>query len=290
MFESWDKEICVAVSSFNGVKGLIEGKDLAFKGSPRELKTFDGTKSFLKRASRVYFGNETCARRLPERREIIEAYSLCLSSGKKMSLVLPYAGERDMPSIISAIEAFSAVNPGGEVIVNDFGIINLIGEKNIPVKMVLGRLISRQKRDPRFAIFPHTSNIAEEELSLSSFSVPSFSKFFLGLGVSRAGFSALPQGTDVSDVSGFEFDVYWPWVYVTSGRSCQLLGARDPKKGKYPLEGLCGKECLSFAMEPENEGDFYAIQKGNTVWMEVLKPGKLSGDFTRLIYEPVAPA
>jgi len=288
MFESWDKEICVAVSSFDGVKNFVGGKP--FRGSPRELAALDKTKMFLERASRVYFGNETCARRLPLRAEIIGAYSLCLSFGKEMSLVLPYAGERDMESVISAAETFSAVNPGGEVIVNDLGVIGLIKEKNIPVKIVLGRLLSRQKRDPRFAEFPHASNIAAEELPLSSFSVPSFSEFFLGLGISRAGFDSLPQGINVSGAGGFEFDAYWPWVYVTSGRSCQLLGARDPKKGKYPLEEPCGKECLVMEMEPEKEGAFYAAQKGNAVWMEVLGPGTMSGNFTRLVYEPVVPA
>jgi len=158
------------------------------------------------------------------------------------------------------------------------------------VKMVLGRLLSRQKRDPRFAELPHASNIAAAELSLSSFSTPSFSKFFLDIGISRAGFDSLPRGVDVSSADGLEFDAYWPWVYVTSGRSCQLLGARDPKKGKYPLDEPCGNVCLIMEMEPENEGSFYAVQKGNAVWMEVLNPGKMLGNFTRLVYEPVVPA
>jgi len=288
MFKTENKEICVAVSSLDNLRRILDGKPP--KGSPRELEVLSKTKSFLGLASRVYFGHETCARRLPLRSEIIKAYSLCLSSGMNMSLVLPYAGERDMGSITSAMEIFSAVNPGGEVILNDFGLINVASEKNIPVKVVLGRLLSRQKRDPRFTEFPSAENLKRDELPLSSFSVPSFKNFFLESGISRAGFDSLPQGINAADVSGFDFDAYWPWVYVTSGRSCQLLGANDARKGKYPLEGLCGKDCLGAVMEPEKQGDFYSFQKGNAVWMEVLEPGTLAGNFTRLIYEPVVPA
>jgi hypothetical protein len=288
MFESWDKEVCLSVSSLDSLRSILGGK--APKCSPRELEAFEKTKGFVSRASRVYFGHETCARRLPPRSKIIDAYSLCLSSGMEMSFILPYAGEKDVSPIVSAVEVFAAVNPGGEVVLNDFGLINAIQEKNIPVKTVLGRLLSRQKRDPRFLSLPHAENIAEKELSFSSFSVPSFSKFFLDLGISRAGFDSLPQGISVPGAAGFEFDAYWPWVYVTSGRSCQLLGVNDPKKGKYPLEEPCGKKCLDFVVEPENQGDFYAFQKGNAVWMEVLEPGSMEGNLTRLVYEPVVPA
>ncbi|MFA5052733.1 MAG: hypothetical protein WC565_01620 [Parcubacteria group bacterium] len=285
MFENWDKEICIALPSLNDLRLFMENKPL--RGSPQELRTLSETRTFLQKATRVYFGHETCARRLPQRNEIIEAFSLCLSSEKEMSLVLPYMGERNVKSIISAIEVFSSLNPGEEIITSDFGIINFIKEKNVPVKIILGRLLGRLKRDPLFTL---SSEKSHRESSRSSFSVPSFANFFLALGISRAGFDSLPQGIDVSDVSRFEFDAYWPWVYVTSGRGCQLLGANDFTKGKYPFEAPCNKECLISVLESEKKGNFYTIQKGNAVWMEILHPGKLSGNFTRLIYEPVIPA
>jgi hypothetical protein len=80
MFESWDKEVCLSVSSLDSLRSILGGK--APKCSPRELEAFEKTKGFVSRASRVYFGHETCARRLPPRSKIIDAIRyVCLRYG-----------------------------------------------------------------------------------------------------------------------------------------------------------------------------------------------------------------
>jgi hypothetical protein len=317
MFDISEKEFCVMIPDIVGMKNMKSILDPLPKDNfrrashalPRECLVEEMSlemlahategKDIFSLAERIYFGQETCARKLFSARNVAEAVSLAEGYGKKLSLVVPYAGERDMADIRSVLEFFGKECPGGEVVVNDLGIINVIAENKLPVKTVLGRLLSRIKRDPRFGSFPPMdmtalpddfSAASRENISRSGFSARSFSDFFNKLGISRAGCDALPQGVDMSDVEGFTFDVYWPWIYVTSGRSCQILGADDSRKGKYPMESDCGRECLKFEMKPPRQGRFYSVIRGNAVWMEVMYPGNMAGDFSRFIYEPVIPA
>jgi len=312
-----EKEICVMLSDISDIRNLESvlfplpvakaRKTVPFM--PREYITHEVSLRLLKRllgddvfnrAKRIYFGHETCARAFPSG-DIDEAVSIASSKGKDISLVVPYVGERDIEKIFPAIEKFAELNPNGEIIVNDFGIINFILEKNIPVKIVLGRLLSRTKRDPRFGKkMPEDKEMIKgakkvvkksaSELSETGYSFAPFREFLKNLSISRAGIDALPQGVSLPKAGDMEFDLYWPWVYVTSGRSCQLLGTKDSRKGKYPLEAPCDMKCKQFEMEPQGTGTYYSVQKGNAVWMEVLKPGKIKGGFSRFVYEPVIPA
>jgi len=306
-----EKEICVMLSDISDIRNLesvlsplpvlkarktvpfMPQEYITHEVSLRLLKRLLGD-DVLNRTKRIYFGHETCARAFPAG-DIAEAVSIVFSEGKDISLVVPYVGERDIKKIFPAIEKFAELNPNGEIIVNDFGIINFILEKNIPVKIVLGRLLSRTKRDPRFGknVIKNAEKVVKKsasEISETGYSFAPFIEFLKNLSISRAGIDALPQGISLPEEKGMEFDVYWPWVYVTSGRACQLLGVEDPRKGKYPLEAPCRMMCKQFEMEPQNKGAYYSVQKGNAVWMEVMEPGKIKGGFSRFIYEPNIPA
>ncbi len=84
-------------------------------------------------------------------------------------------------------------------------------------------------------------------------------------------------------------DMYWPWIYVTSGRACKTAALTDPEKARYPKESPCNMECRRMQIDYPAKSLTYTELKGNAVWMESLDLDILPDVVDRLIYEPYMP-
>lgn len=102
---------------------------------------------------RIYFGHEFCERLLPDSDQVKRALGIIKQKNKKLSLLTPSATEYGLKNIRSLV---SLLDKEDEVIVNDYGVLNMIGKefKNpILIGRVLGRIVlptleaSREKSD-----------------------------------------------------------------------------------------------------------------------------------------------
>lgn len=91
--------------------------------------------------TRIYYGDEFCERLLPSDSDFKDIRVLSKSRGLSFSFVTPPVSEKYLDIISRLLEY---LEPGDEVVVNDFGVlkmINSIGLFNIVIGRVLSRLL-----------------------------------------------------------------------------------------------------------------------------------------------------
>ncbi len=213
------------------------------------VETLSGLEKISQKGlSRLYFGPETCERKLPSLQELEKAKAACKKNDLAFSLMTPFATDAGIERIKPLLKALS---PEDELIVNDFGVLQLASQTK--AEPVCGRLLNKQFRDPRIASF-QASNEMLEHLSLSQASTKGFRKTLSEFGVKRVELDNLLQGIATSlSQTGFSASLYTPFVFISATRMC--LACNSKKLSDYKKIGVlnCGKECLSTHFEQTNK-------------------------------------
>ncbi len=232
---------------------------------------------------RIYFGHESCERRIPSLSELKKAKKLCEENCNSFSLITPFCTDAGLKKIGPLLKGLSSYD---EVIVNDFGVLKLAAEKT-RASLVCGRILNRQYRDPRIANFKNAPNDMVEHLRSSAASSGLFRDLLEKLNVRRIEFDNLLQGIG-TDLGGTHFSasLYYPFVFVAGTRFC--LTANCSKLSHAGRVGIfsCGKECLDFKFRLENKnfGDSLYMA-GNALYFENKKlPSPLPAKVDRLVF------
>jgi len=237
---------------------------------------------------RIYFGNEFCEKRIPATKELKVVSRFCKEEGLSLTLLTP--GMTNM-GILKARRLLDLLTNSGlpcEVVVNDFGMLNIVNRDYPGIPPVLGRLLSNMKTMPRFAgrwpgedgtdnpghypasvldLNPHQIYA----LQSSSISVGIYRSFLKSKGVKRIELNPLPQGMNLPEKrSSLRVSLHFPWVYITSSRMCEMGSMHLQKNRKFIPGGGCAMECKEYishwdtAWPTASEG---LLNTGNTVFM-----------------------
>lgn len=199
--------------------------------------------------SRLYVGAESCERLLPTSRELGRALSFALSRGLAFTLVTPYVTRYGLGRLGPLLAAVDRAAPGSEVVVNDWGTLDLIEERGLGLRPVLGRLLTRQRRGPRLAkLAGRAPEAMVEALRGLSVTLPAYRRFLADHGISRVELDWPLHGLSV-DLAGGEpplsGSLYTPYAYVSTTRLCLLGGSgRAGPAGRGP----CARECRRFSL------------------------------------------
>ena len=96
---------------------------------------------------RIYFGNEFCEKLIPAVAEVEKVRDYCKKNKTGFSLVTPYVTDAGMAKLDKLFSFLLGNGESCEVIVNDYGVLSLINEEYPVLRPVLGRLLTKQKRD-----------------------------------------------------------------------------------------------------------------------------------------------
>jgi len=206
---------------------------------------------FSKEFSRVYFGAETCEQKIPSEAEVKKAIAFCKENNVGFSLMTCFCTDFGLEKLQ---KLFPLLSEKDELVANDFGVLNEASKYNF--KLVVGRLLNRQFRDPRIISFK--GKFPEgmiNHLSLSQASSPGFRGLLKGFNVSRVEFDNCLQGIGTSlKETGFFGSIYSPIVFVAATRMCLL--ANSSKLSSFKKVGIfpCSKECLgkSFRLDSKD--------------------------------------
>ena len=100
--------------------------------------------------SRLYFGAEFCFWRLPSTEQIIAAREWAYQSHLEFTLVTPVLSESERQNLKRVLlEVLPRLEIGDEVLISDWGALGLTREIRPDLKIILGRVLSGQKRGPR---------------------------------------------------------------------------------------------------------------------------------------------
>ena len=199
---------------------------------------------------RVYFGHETCDRRLPSLGELSKAKELCIRNSLQFSLVTPFCTGEGIKKMVPLLNSLSKDD---EIIINDFGALKLAHE-NSKAEIVCGRLLNKQYRDPVIASFGGAPSELKEHLKTSHASSSLFRELLSGFDVKRVELDNLLQGVGTNLAgSSLKASLYHPFVFIAATRLCLLANCDKlsfaKKIGIFP----CGKECLKYSFRLEGE-------------------------------------
>ncbi len=198
--------------------------------------------------SRIYFGAETCERKIPSLDKVKKAKKLCEQNNAYFSLLTPFVTDAGLKKLESV---FLILSPEDEIIANDFGVLFKAAKyKAIPVA---GRLLNKQFRDPRISSFAGMPKELLSHLSLSQADNPNFRKLLSGFGVKRFELDNLLQGigTKLSG-TGFSASLYFPFVFISATRFCLLANCGKLSTIKKIGVFACSKECEKFSFRLSN--------------------------------------
>jgi hypothetical protein len=240
---------------------------------------------------RLYFGAEFCQRLIPSPRQLKKVLQFCRVKNIEFSLVTPLVTNEGLTKLKSLFKIISQFEGEKEVVVNDWGLLRFL-TNNYPIfSLVLGRLLNKQKRDPRIKQFwPKWPREAKKYFKLalgeSLFTTGLFKSFKLN----RIELDNLLQGIKRQNFQP-KASLYYPFVYLSTTRYCLTAMAFSQESFKRKTSFFCNKDCRKhrfFFTSEDMPVKIYLI--GNT---QFIKNEKLpnnqklkSLNIDRLVYKP----
>jgi hypothetical protein len=195
--------------------------------------------------SRVYVGSEFCSKLMFSLPELEEVVSFVRSRNMGLSIATSYCNESNLPTYKMAIDFIRKEYPEAEIIVNDWGVFNICVA--FSVKTVIGRLLVKQKRDPR--IFDVLDNLSSEaksrvmDIGLND----SILNFLKSKNIKRIELNNVSQGVNLENIKNdFDFSLHVPFVCVSVTRYCGSEFKNKPDK--FGIKECQAKACKNIEL------------------------------------------
>ena len=172
---------------------------------------------------RVYLGDEFCERRLPGRRQLQRAAARCREQGRDLVLATAYLTGRGIAALNRLLCGPAPRGGVDEVVVNDWGALEVVREALPGARLTLGRLLVSHYQTGTAARAGDRSHTR----SPGHLFPEAFLKLVCGLGITRLEFNDLGhyQLTRQQLIArGLEGHVYHPYTYTNTTRYCGAPG------------------------------------------------------------------
>ena len=130
-----------------------------------------------KELTRFYIGNEFCHNLFPDIELLIRMLDKCYETSLDITICTTYIMEHNITYYNEVVDRIYRwcieKNYSVEIIINDYGMIELLSDKVDYISMSLGCLLNKRKRDPRYkykrdiAMYPRLIKMATNTLDLS---------------------------------------------------------------------------------------------------------------------------
>lgn len=217
-----------------------------------------------------HFGSEFCEHLLPTARTLQSALRRAASAGLRLVMLTPVAS----PDVLRRLETLLPLLPEGtEVVVNDWGVGQLIAERFPACRTTAGRILCRMVKDPRLAgsEWSHQCDHGLDSAPLMA--------VLQRIGVARLEID-MPLFADAAALGRLSLPkaVHFPFFYVAKGRLCRPGSMSLARAERFSVGRRCRKECLNLAataVRPGREDGWKTFHIGNALF------GRHSGDMFR---------
>ncbi len=167
--------------------------------------------------TRVYFGTEFCERLIPSVLTTKSILNFIKRKGKKLTFLTPYCTNYG----IEKLKRVLGILPiGTEVVFNDLGVFRMAMDiKNKKFDPVLGRLLVKYKRDPRFNRLLLNKGVKKYFMS-SNINNTIFQQYLVTNGFKRIEIENSLQGYNFVLCRDIHSSLYYPYTYITTTTSC----------------------------------------------------------------------
>lgn len=231
---------------------------------------------------RLYFGNEFCSWAFPSLSQVEQALSASRDCGLGFTLVTPVLREETLAELRCLFQALqSLIRPGDEVVISDFGALELVRELLPQAEVILGRVLSGQKRGPRI----ENLELGEEALSYfrqGRWHSAEAVKLLREFGIQRVELDNLLQGLEPLPTA-LRGTLHTPYAMVTSSRNCPF---HTDKSGR-----RCSVSCGAAFRLTTPQTPHPLLQAGNSQFLEIQQlPADLFAlGIDRLVFHPQLP-
>lgn len=260
---------------------------------------------------RVYFGNEFCQTLIPAGRTIRNVLKYINEKGLHFTFLTPFVTDEGLRKLSEVFKLLLDRLNHVEVVINDWGVLDLINERYKLIQPVLGRLMFRQKRDPRVERLirgGQKAKIVTDEQGRKTIFLPKeipadlkeaytqtnvdfylTKDFLLQNRIKRIEFDNLLQGLSLRLPKDISASLYFPYGYIAITRYCSSLTSLQEGR----RIGYCKKWCDKYFLKLRSPCMPKVIyKKGNTQFYKntimSIRNCENQG-INRLIYEPELP-
>ncbi len=270
------------------------------------------------RYSRLYYGGEFCERLILTPDELKVVLSYVRKKRLNFSFVTPYVTDFGLERLDILFKFLTDREIKSEVIINDWGVLNLINQRYSGLIPVLGRLLTKQKRGPRLVkllkrdakskLIQNPQNpkrrilVFQKKLPLNLdyyykgsnvSSVPIIHDFLIRHQIKRIELDNIAQGLSLElPKDKISASVYFPYVYITTTFFCPTTGCDEENKSLLKIKP-CQRQCQKYIFKLRHSTMPKVIYlKGNTQFYKNLcLPIRELKDLgvDRTVYEPEIP-
>lgn len=241
----------------------------------------------------LYFGNEFCELDIPSTFEFNCALECCSAYKMEVVLVTPPVTNYGIKKISDLLKWCLSKGIHPKVVVNDIGVASMIKRDFSQSEIILGRMFDKTAREYRCeqnalkqyfgnegmeyvlttAVFGEEFNRIRENFNIKKISVDNM----------ELNFSKIP--TDCA------IDLYWPYIYVTTGRLCLFRNAGRKNMDMFTLDDydcnhMC-RNCFAELKETSIRKKTRLLQKGNTIYArdDKMFPDKSQHGFDQIVLQ-----
>ncbi len=231
---------------------------------------------------RLYFGAEFCSWAFPPLSQVEQALLAARSSQLGFTLVTPVLREESLGEIKALYQSLeNQMTAEDEVVISDFGALELTRRFLPQVEIVLGRALSGQKRGPR-VVDLKLSPEAEDYFRQGSWYSSEAVSLLQELGIARVELDNLLQGINPlpEPLCG---TLHTPYALVTSSRNCPFHADKSGRR--------CSFGCGEVFRLTTNQTSQELLQAGNSQFLKLTDlPADLPAlGIDRLVEHPQLP-
>ncbi|MFH1288621.1 MAG: hypothetical protein ABII25_08000, partial [bacterium] len=225
--------------NINKIEKAVHFSDISFLGKIKKDKRF----------SRVYFGDEFCPFRLPQKNELEAVLKHVKNNNLRFTFVTSWLTN----DVLAQVEKLLKIIPvNSELVINDYGLL-MLNRKKFNFIPILGRLLNGQIRGLRRDYKNRLSKNVLEHFQSSQPQIEILGDFYKERGINRIELDNLPQGIKTGFKNmGFSGSLHYPYGYITTTRFCPYVIVKNRFGLIFSIK-KCNKACQEFSISLEND-------------------------------------
>lgn len=249
----------------------------------------------------LYFGSEFCEYRLPNADMIYKFLEICRKDDMVPVFITPPSCEYGIALLEKDLFYLKEAVGYCEVVVNDFGVLELVHSLCPDFGIILGRILDKTSHDSRILLQNAEAYYGEDGLKfartpgiISGFTVKALNRY----NIVRNEFDLPKVGLEIDQA--LKCSLYWPYQYLTTGRVCMFRAVRYDGRDKFLVGNeKCAEICSNIQAElrkPANGfivengrkiNETFLFQRGNTVFYLITSDDlpETSSIFDRLVFQ-----
>ncbi|WP_195953414.1 hypothetical protein [Clostridium saudiense] len=204
-------------------------------------------KLMYKNISRIYVGNEFCHNLFPSKRMLIDIIKKANNEGLEVTICFTYVRECYIDKIKSIInEIYNWCNENNkkiEIVINDWGMLKVVENKQDYLTLCLGVLLNKRKKDPRY-IYKNGYNENKALIGDNSLNSKIFSEFLKDNNINRFEYESCGYKLNVAKGN---HTLHMPFYVTNTSQYCTLYAkCTRMNRGRQKLVMGCPMYCKDY--------------------------------------------